>query len=586
LRRVSRLLEELLELVDAGTIMPLGVAAGEELVAVGLRRGESGVFHVTEGGLVKLNREPVLSAFEPRPEFDFVPAARDVARGAEQSVVVLLRVGRPGVEETVRDLDPLRIFNVAIDDEGRLAVSGATMERVGIWLVEPGRGARLAVEGRGIIVATSASKGLLAGTVLMDPAGQRFQEGFIADPETGEMRLFNAGKDSSVVSPAIAGDGSIVFAALHRDSAGLYRLDPDTMRVEPLELEGRDLERFQPREITYLDVRDGHVAVVATRDYRAKAFLDGYEVPLPDGFIFTAPIWRGGLAVGRSSLVEPPEIVEAAPGREPRRVAGVDRPWWLREALAGRELVWVESFDGERVPTLVLYSGRAPRPGPTVVLVHGGPFAAYYDQWSIMAAAVAAAGFHVVMPNYRGSTGMGEEWRLKIIGDPCGGELEDIAAAARWARESGLASKLYIAGYSYGGYMTLCALTRKPGLFAAGVAGASVADWEEMYGLSDAAFRSFIEYLFGGAKRELWRERSPITYVDSLREPLCIVHPQNDSRTPLKPVLRFLEEASLKGKTVEAHIAPDMGHAISTGRDAVKILWPLLEFLVEREGGL
>ncbi len=584
MRRISRLMEELLDLVESGSLMPLGVAAGDELIAAGLQRGESAVFHVTEGGLVRLNREPVLAAFEPRPEFDFVPAARDVARGAEQSVVVLLRVGRPGEEEVVRDLEPLRIFNVAIDDSGRLAVSGATMEAVGVWLVEPGRGARLAVRAKALAVATSAGKGLLAGTMLLDPTSA-FQKGFIADPETGELRVFDAGEASSVVLPRIAGDGSVVFAAIHGDSAGLYRLDPDGMKVEPLELEGRDLERFAPREISYLQVRDGHVAVVASRDYRAKAFLDGHEVPVPEGFIYTAPIWRGGLAVGRSSLVEPPEILEARPGGEARRVAAAPRPWWLREALAGRELVWVESFDGERVPTLVLYSGRAPRPGPTVVLVHGGPFAAYYDQWSIMAAALAAAGFHVVMPNYRGSTGMGEAWRLKILGDPCGGELEDIVAAARWARESGLASSLYIAGYSYGGYMTLCALTRKPGTFKAGVAGASVADWEEMYELSDAAFKVFIDYLFAG-RRELWRERSPITHVDNLREPLCIIHPQNDSRTPLKPVLRFMREASERGKTLEAHIAPDMGHAINTAREALKIVWPLLEFLVEKEEGL
>ncbi len=584
MRRISRLLEELLDLVDAGTIVPLGVAADETLVATGLRSGESGVFQVTSGGLVKLNREPLLAAFEPRAEFDIVPAARDVSKGAEQSVVVLLRVGRPGEEEVVKELEPLRIFNVVVNDGGRLAVSGATMDAVGVWIVEPGRSARLAVKAQGLVVATSASRGLLAGTILLDPSSA-FQKGFVADPETGELRVFDAGEASSVVLPRVAEDGGIVFAALRSDSASLYRLDPDGMKVEPLELEGKDLERFSPREISFIDVRGGHIAVVASRDYRSKAFLDGYEVELPEGFIYSAPIWRGGLAVGRSSLVEPPEIVEAAPGRKPKRVAAVARPWWLPEALAGRELVWIESFDGEKVPTLVIYSGRAPKPGPTVVLVHGGPFAAYYDQWSIMAASLAAAGFHVVMPNYRGSTGMGEEWRLKIVGDPCGGELEDIAAAARWARESGLASSLYIAGYSYGGYMTLCALTRKPGVFKAGVAGASVADWEEMYELSDAAFKYFIEYLFAG-RRELWKERSPITHIDNMRDPLCIIHPQNDSRTPLKPVLRFMREAGEKGKTFEAHIAPDMGHAINTAREAVKIIWPLLEFLVEKEKGL
>jgi dipeptidyl aminopeptidase/acylaminoacyl peptidase len=218
--------------------------------------------------------------------------------------------------------------------------------------------------------------------------------------------------------------------------------------------------------------------------------------------------------------------------------------------------------------------------------VHGGPFAEDTDSWSIFASALAVSGFHVIMPNYRGSTGYGEEWRAKIIGDPCGAEMEDIASAARWALDKGLASRVYIMGYSYGGYMTMCSLVKKPGLYKAGVAGASVVDWEMMYELSDAAFKQFIDVIFAG-RRDLWRERSPVNFVENLRDPLCIIHPQNDSRTPLKPVLRFMERALELGKSFEAHIAPDIGHAINTVDDVIKILLPAILFLKRvDEGGL
>ena len=129
----------------------------------------------------------------------------------------------------------------------------------------------------------------------------------------------------------------------------------------------------------------------------------------------------------------------------------------------------------------------------------------------------------------------------------------------------------------------MCSLTRKPGLYRAGVAGASVVDWEMMYGMSDAALKKFIE-LISNNKRELWRERSPIAYVDGLSDPLCIIHPQNDTRTPLKPVLKFMELASEKGKGFEAHIAPDMGHAVSKVDDLIKILLPAALFLARMEG--
>jgi dipeptidyl aminopeptidase/acylaminoacyl peptidase len=133
-------------------------------------------------------------------------------------------------------------------------------------------------------------------------------------------------------------------------------------------------------------------------------------------------------------------------------------------------------------------------------------------------------------------------------------------------------------GYSYGGYMTLWAMASKPDLYECGVAGASVADWEEMYELSDAVFKFFIETLFAG-NRELLRERSPIHKIDSIRKPVCIIHPQNDTRTPLKPVLRLLSLMLEKGKVFEAHIIPDMGHVVNTVEDAMRILLPGIMFL-------
>ncbi len=380
----------------------------------------------------------------------------------------------------------------------------------------------------------------------------------------------------------VSPDGTIVYSLVGARRASLKTLDPSNMSSSPLKLEGGDLDSFQPSAFNYIGFTPkGELVAVARKHGRSRVFLDGSEVPAPTGLHGAAYMWRGRLVVTHTSLATPMRIVELD-GEGYRVVLEGRKPWWLGEALRGSELRWVESFDGEKVPTYVLLSGRAPLPGPTVVLVHGGPFAEDADSWRILAAGMALAGFHVVMPNYRGSTGYGDEWRLKIVGDPCGGELEDVVAAARWALDSGIASRVYIAGYSYGGYMTMCALTRKPGTFRAGVAGASVVDWEEMYGLSDAVFRQFIDLLFAG-RRELWRERSPINYVDEIREPLCIVHPQNDSRTPLKPVLRFMQIAAEKGKTFEAYIAPDMGHVINTVEDAIKILWPAIQFLVRQE---
>jgi dipeptidyl aminopeptidase/acylaminoacyl peptidase len=163
------------------------------------------------------------------------------------------------------------------------------------------------------------------------------------------------------------------------------------------------------------------------------------------------------------------------------------------------------------------------------------------------------------------------------IGDPGGMDFVDMACGARWAKEN-VATEIALAGYSYGGYSTLYGLGKEPELWACGVAGAPVADWKEMYELSDAAFRSFIEILFD-RKTELYSERSPIAHVKNVKKPICIITSQNDSRTPMTPVLRYAMALQANGAKFELHSVPDMGHTIRTTKDMMDIVFPMIMFL-------
>jgi len=572
---VPRLIDEVFSLVNLPLYSARGVVAGERLLVSALREGANNLYVYDGRELVRLNREPIYASAEPPYGADRVVVARDVSRGREQVLLYTIRVDRPGVEEPLSgDLRPMRIFGI-VDKGDRVYTTGVTEEGIHIYEATPGGRARRVgpIPGGGIGALTDAHEHLGVG-VLYEPTGK--VRLFTIDLQSGEGRVHPL--EGSVITAVFRRDGSVVVAEETSREARLHTFDPEKGVFQPLSLPGGGLEEYAPTSVNYLsELPDGRLLVVARKHGRSRVFVDGHHVPGPEGIYGAAYQWRGGLAATHTSLHTPMRIILLRGGGwEP--VLEPDVPGPVREALGEKRMVWVESFDGERVPTFILESGRADKPGPTVVLVHGGPFSEYMDAWNIFAAAAALAGYHVVMPNYRGSTGYGEEWRNKIIGDPCGGELEDIVSSARWAREEGLADKTVIMGYSYGGYATLCALTRKPGTFQAGVAGASVVDWEMMYELSDPAFKQFIILMFGGDTSK-WRERSPITYVDNLRDPLCIVHPQNDTRTPLKPMLRFMELAADKGKTYEAHIAPDMGHAINTVDDAIKILLPAILFL-------
>ncbi|MCE4625868.1 MAG: alpha/beta fold hydrolase [Desulfurococcales archaeon] len=581
MHKYAKLLDEMIGLLNIDLYGLRGVLAGGRLLVFALREGATNVYSYDGKELVRLNREPVSLVAEAPYDADRVVIARDVARGKEQHALFTIDPDRPGEEERVPGVEPARIMGVAYDGE-RIVYSASSAAEVALFLSE-GSGTRKVATLQGMAMVTDLHYPYATGIGSLGPEALmsgRFQL-FTVDLESGNVSVYSD-PEGSVAAARFTPEGSIVFSVERPEDAVLKVIEPGGDRPAPLQLPYTDLEGFQPRSFNYIGVtRDGSLVTVARKNGRSRIFLDGKEIPAPTGLHGAVYQWRGRLVASHTSLSTPPRIISLDTG-EP--ILQGDVPGYVAEAIGGSSFTWVESFDGERVPVLVLESRRAGRPGPTVVLVHGGPFSEDADVWDIFAASLALAGFNVVMPNYRGSTGYGERWRLKIVGDPCGGELEDITAAAKWALNSGIASHLYVMGYSYGGYMTLCSLTRKPGLYRAGVAGASVADWEEMYELSDAVFRMFIDMIFAG-RRELWRERSPITYVENLREPLALIQPQNDTRTPLKPVLHFIEKATELGKRVEAHVAPDMGHAVNTVDDVLKILWPAVLFLARAEEG-
>ncbi|MGD8566148.1 MAG: prolyl oligopeptidase family serine peptidase [Candidatus Bathyarchaeota archaeon] len=100
-------------------------------------------------------------------------------------------------------------------------------------------------------------------------------------------------------------------------------------------------------------------------------------------------------------------------------------------------------------------------------------------------------------------------------------------------------------GASYGGYMTLMALTKKPEVFAAGISLVPVVDWLEIHELSDPFFRAFEETILGGSpteKESLYRDRSPTSFVHQIKAPVMIIAGEKDSRCPIQPIRKFIKK--------------------------------------------
>lgn len=141
-------------------------------------------------------------------------------------------------------------------------------------------------------------------------------------------------------------------------------------------------------------------------------------------------------------------------------------------------------------------------------------------------------------------------------------------------------------GPSYGGYLTLMALTKKPTLFKTGISFVPLTDLEFLHEKADPAYRGFAQMLLGGPleeKRDLYLDRSPITHVEHIQAPVLIGAAKGDSRSPFEPIQHFVEKLQTKHHPHRFMTQDDMGHAsVDSSQSFQEMLWNnMLNFLEE-----
>lgn len=572
----SKRLVEIAQIIESITSTP-------SYVIYGITSGGLVLYGSTESGVLDLyvvNPSSGLKAkvaksihlyAKSHPASDYVVFTRDVSRGFELCRIYAVNIRSGELIDVSSSLPPQRVTGLAFSGE-YIAWSGASGEDAGVYLARVKGEPELLVKTKGREFVSDTNGKLVVGYGFL--RGDPFStELFILDTTTGEFKVYTPREGSVSIIPRIR-ENTILFASDYEDlnKQRLYLLNLETGEIRSAVPEGSDLYEFEPVE--YVDYGwsiNGVFWAIAKKQGRSHVFVENKFVGLEFGFISSATLHGEYVYVVHSSLKTPPRVIAINSKSRDVRVIISER---LSEDIIQRfgNVKFTETIspDGVTVPIFILESKLAGKPGPVVVHPHGGPWSEVADSWSPIIATLVALGYHVVAPNFRGSTGYGEKYRRMSIGDPGGRDMEDVVAAAKWAIESGLAEsgRVAIVGYSYGGYTVLMQLTKNPDLWRCGVAGAPVADWEEMYELADAYFKRFEEVLFAG-RRELFKERSPINYVENIKTPLCIIQPQNDSRTPLKPVLRFVQKLVEYNKIFELHVVPDIGHTISLDRRAL-----------------
>lgn len=329
---------------------------------------------------------------------------------------------------------------------------------------------------------------------------------------------------------------------------------------------------YQARDALYrYDFGTGSLSVVDT----PAGTISGASVR-PDGAIEYS--WSSGAepSVVRSLATDGTDsvLLEPAGAKAPNSVRLTD--------------VFVPGPGGDIHALIAKPENAGDGPQPVVFSVHGGPHAADEDRFSAWRAVWVDAGFTVVEVNYRGSTGYGSAWRDAIEGRPGLTELADVAAVHDWAVATGLAdpARSVVEGGSWGGYLTLLALGTQPERWAAGVAAVPVADYVAAYEDEMEPLRDFDRALFGGSPEEvgdLYRECSPITYIDKVRAPVLVLAGENDPRCPIRQINNYLAKLAELELPYEVYRF-DAGHGSLVIAETMRQAAASVDFVLRRLG--
>ena len=274
----------------------------------------------------------------------------------------------------------------------------------------------------------------------------------------------------------------------------------------------------------------------------------------------------------------PMEIYKAVSGGgSPQPLTRFNDDILAQYQLTALEEFWVEGAERAQVHSFVVKPPNFKKDEryPVLFLIHGGPQGAWGESWSYRwnPQVFAAAGFVVVMPNPRGSTGYGQRFTDEVSGDWGGKVYDDIMAVVDHVTKQSWADpdRFAAAGGSYGGYMMnwMQGHTQR---FRAMVCHAGVYDLKSMGGETEELW--FTKWEFGGMPwetPEVHERWSPSNFVREFKTPTLVIHGELDFRVPYGQGLQLFTALQSQKVPSKLLLYPDEGHWI--GKPQNSILW-------------
>ena len=292
-----------------------------------------------------------------------------------------------------------------------------------------------------------------------------------------------------------------------------------------------------------------------------------------DGGEDSRPALPGSVVAGLSWSFDGSRLAFAAEG--PGRPHGV----WVAHDGETRAVSTPGASEGAVRPTLETFSGHdglaltgwlfrpaGDGPYPTVISLHGGPEAQERPGHQPLYQALISRGVAVFAPNVRGSSGFGRSFVDADNGPLRYAAIEDVRSCVRHLVSTNISDKSLIGcmGRSYGGYLTLAALTSFPDLFAVGVDVCGMSNFFTFYQYTEPWIAKAAISKYGDPARDerLLHDLSPINHLDRLRAPLLIVHGANDTNVPLIEATQLAAALTERGHPHRLRIFPGEGHEL------------------------
>ena len=291
-----------------------------------------------------------------------------------------------------------------------------------------------------------------------------------------------------------------------------------------------------------------------------KAIAFRYGTPTTPADIWTVSL-EDGVAV---------QLTNASPGGG------------LTDRLTIPEKIAFKSFDGLTIHGYLYSPTDKSQKYPGLLYIHGGPTNQFYDDLQVNVQYLVQRGYVVLLPNIRGSSGYGKAFEEANDRDWGGGDLKDAIAGAEYLKGLGYvdAKNIGITGRSYGGILSMCAISFAPGAFQAAVPISGYGDFPDLQAEMELRHNKMQVHEFGSFEEHsnVWYDCSPFYKIENATTPAFIVY--GEGKDPSSDASRlFALEMKRLYKTIEYKVYHNDGYYVDAPANVRQLLLDVADFL-------